>query len=196
MNMARPARTKTFPVMVMPLAASSRYTACVPADPATEVCNNRDDDCDGSVEPEEYDLDGDDWLDLVLATRVTPQFAPEHLTVLRHFPASQAALARICPDDPGVADRFEVFLGEVELANGYVELTDAAEQAARIRRDNAQRDGRGLIARPADEFLLAALASGLPPCSGVAMGLERLHMIHDNTDDISEVLTFRFTGDA
>ena len=138
----------------------------------------------------------DDWLDLLLATSVVPAFSPHRLTVLRHYPASQAALARICPDDPEVADRFEVFLGEVELANGYVELTDAAEQAARMRRDNAQRDGRGLAARPADEFLLAALASGLPPCSGVAMGLERLHMIHDNTDDISDVLTFRFTGDA
>jgi lysyl-tRNA synthetase class 2 len=138
----------------------------------------------------------DDWLDLLLATIVVPAFARDRLTVLRHYPASQAALARICPNDPCVADRFEVFLGDVELANGYVELTDAEEQAARVRRDNAERTGRGQPARPADECLLAALDSGLPPCSGVAMGLERLHMIHDNTGDISDVLTFGFTGDA
>jgi lysyl-tRNA synthetase class 2 len=138
----------------------------------------------------------DDWLDLLLAAVVVPAFARDRLTVLRHYPATQAALARICPDDPGVADRFEVFFGDVELANGYVELADAGEQGARMHRDNAEREARGLPARPADECLLAALAAGLPPCSGVAMGLERLHMIHDNTRDISEVLTFGFTGDA
>jgi len=86
----------------------------------------------------------DDWLDLVLATRVTPQFAPDHLTVLRHYPASQAALARLCPDDEAVADRFEVFLGPVELANGYVELTDSEEQLRRIEADNAARRRREL----------------------------------------------------
>ena len=67
----------------------------------------------------------DDWLDLLLATRIAPTFSTDTLTVVRHYPASQAALARLCPADPLVADRFEVFLGPVELANGYVELTDA-----------------------------------------------------------------------
>jgi len=138
----------------------------------------------------------DDWLDLLLATRVIPSFAANRLTVLQHYPASQAALARLCPDDPDVADRFEVFFGPLELANGYVELTDAAEQAARIASDNESRHRRGQAVRPVDENLLAALAAGLPQCAGVAMGLERLQMIRDKTDDIGDVITFAFEEGA
>ncbi len=134
----------------------------------------------------------DDWLDLVFVTRIAPTFATDRLTVLRHYPASQAALARLCPDDPRVADRFEVFFGAVELANGYVELTDATEQSRRMRDDNAARRRRNREVRPHDASLLAALEAGLPDCAGVAMGLERLQMIHDNTDDIRDVLTFSF----
>jgi lysyl-tRNA synthetase class 2 len=134
----------------------------------------------------------DDWLDLLLTSRVIPGFATDRLTVLKHYPASQAALARLCPNDPAVADRFEVFLGPVELANGYVELTDAVEQAARIATDNEARVRRGRPVRPVDANLLAALQVGLPECAGVAMGLERLQMIHDRTDDIRNVLTFAF----
>lgn len=132
----------------------------------------------------------DDWLDLLLATRVVPRFANDRLTVLRHYPSSQAALARRCPQDARVADRFEVFLGGTELANGYVELTDAAEQAARIAADNAERERRDRPVRPVDQHLLEALGHGLPACAGVAMGLERLQMVYDNTDDIGDVLTF------
>ena len=138
----------------------------------------------------------DDWLDLLLATRVIPSFARNRLTVLQHYPASQAALARLCPVDPDVADRFEVFLGALELANGYVELTDAAEQTARIARDNESRKRRGQAVRPVDSKLLAALGGGLPQCAGVAMGLERLQMIHDRTDDIRDVITFTFEEGA
>lgn len=134
----------------------------------------------------------DDWLDLLLATRVVTTFAPDRLTVLRHYPATQAALARLCPADAQVADRFEVFLGKTELANGYVELTDGAEQSERIRRDNETRRRRGRPVRPVDDLLLDALAAGLPPCAGVALGLERLQMVHDKTEDIGDVITFAF----
>lgn len=136
--------------------------------------------------------DKDDWLDLVLATRIVPRFRTDRLTVLRHYPASQAALARLCPDDPDVADRFEVFLGTVELANGYVELTDAGEQARRIAADNDARERRGRPVRPIDETLLEALAAGLPQCAGVALGVERLQMVAESTDDIRDVITFAF----
>lgn len=136
----------------------------------------------------------DDWLDLVLATCVVPSFESDRLTVLRHYPASQAALARLCPRDPRVADRFEVFLGMIELANGYVELTDAARQRQRIESDNAERTRRGRPVRPVDDAFLAALDAGLPDCAGVALGFERLQMIHDNTDDIRDVITFAFDG--
>jgi len=134
----------------------------------------------------------DDWLDLLLATHVAPALPTDRLTVLKHYPASQAALARLCPGDPDVADRFEVFLGPVELANGYVELTDAAEQATRIAADNQERLQRRRPVRPVDDELIAALESGLPECAGVAMGFERLQMIHDKTDHIRDVIAFGF----
>jgi len=134
----------------------------------------------------------DDWLDLILATQVTPLFKKDRLTVLRHYPASQAALARLCPDDPRIADRFEVFFGSVELANGYVELTDAAEQSQRMRADDDARGRRRRAVRPHDRFLLAALEAGLPACAGVAMGFERLQMVHDGSNDIHDVIAFSF----
>jgi elongation factor P--(R)-beta-lysine ligase len=134
----------------------------------------------------------DDWLDLILTTKIAASFAADKLTVLQHYPASQAALAQICPDDSAVADRFEVFIGPVELANGYVELTDADVQAERIASDQEVRELRGQLVRPHDRSLLAALESGLPACAGVAMGLERLQMMHDKTDDIRNVMTFPF----
>jgi lysyl-tRNA synthetase class 2 len=134
----------------------------------------------------------DDWLDLILATRVVPAFDARRLTVLQHYPASQAALARLCPDDTQVADRFEVFLGPLELANGYVELLDAEEQLQRMHADDANRRRRNRTVRPHDRSLLAALEAGLPACAGVAMGFERLQMIHDGSDDIRDVVTFSF----
>ena len=135
----------------------------------------------------------DDWLDLLLATRVIPTFAPDRLTVIRHYPASQAALAQLCPADKRLADRFEVFHGRIELANGYVELTNADEQRERIRLDNEARRRRGRKVRPDDATLLDALDHGLTPCAGVALGLERLQMIHDRTEDIRDVITFAFS---
>jgi len=139
--------------------------------------------------------DRDAWLDLLLSTRVATQFSSDTLTVLRHFPASQAALARACPDDESVADRFEIFLGPTELANGFVELGDAAEQRHRIEADLDKRRASGRPAVPVDDALLAALESGLPACAGVAIGFERLLMIAMNENDIRDVVTFAFEPD-
>ena len=130
------------------------------------------------------------WLDLILVTRIAPTFAPDRLTVLQHYPRAQAALARVCPDDGRVADRFEVFYATLELANGYVELTDAAEQRARFLQDNENRKSAGKPAAAADELLLAALQNGLPECAGVAVGFERLQMIYEQTECIDDVVTF------
>jgi len=127
-----------------------------------------------------------------MTTRVAPHFARDSLTVVKHYPASQAALARLCPDDSKVADRYEVFIGMLELANGYVELTDARTQVSRIADDQAARSRREIPLRPHDENLIAALDSGLPACAGVAMGLERLQMMLDKTDDIRNVIPFPF----
>jgi lysyl-tRNA synthetase class 2 len=136
----------------------------------------------------------DDWLDLILTTRIAPGFANDKLTVLQHYPASQAALAKINAKDASVAERFEVFMGSLELANGYVELTDGKVLAARIADDQAARKSRGQLLRPLDDALLAALDSGLPACAGVAMGLERLQMMHENSDDIRNVVAFPFAA--
>lgn len=138
----------------------------------------------------------DDWLDLLLATHVAPRFETDRLTVLYHYPASQAALARLVSGNVDLAERFEVFKGNVELANGFVELDDAHEQAARFARDQANRRERGKTVRPLDRRLLAALASGLPACAGVAAGLERILMINQATADISDVISFSFEGET
>ncbi len=132
----------------------------------------------------------DAWLDLVLNSRVAPKFDEDRLTVLRHYPASQAALARLCPDNDRVADRFEVFLGSMELANGYVELTDVVEQRRRFDEDYEKRRKLGRPALPIDLDLMAALEAGLPECAGVAIGFERLQMLRDSSDDICDVVTF------
>ncbi len=138
---------------------------------------------------------GDDreaWLDLLLSTRLAPAFGGGRLTVLRHFPARQAALARTCPADDRLADRFEVFYGGLELANGFVELRDPAEQRRRMLADLEKRRAVAREPLPVDEPLLAALESGLPACAGVAVGFERLLMIADGAEDIRDVLTFAF----
>lgn len=136
-----------------------------------------------------------DWLDLLLTTSVIPAFATNCLTVLRRYPATQAALAALTPGSDRTAERFEVFWGSTELANGYVELTDRAEQQCRFERDQAERESRGLKLRPLDQQLLAALQNGMPPCAGVAMGIERLHMVLEGTDRITDVVTFAFEND-
>ena len=145
----------------------------------------------GAVRVDPTGLERDDWLDLLMSHRLQPRFAPERITLVRDFPATQAALARIRDDAVPVAERFELYLGGEELANGYQELTAAGEQRARFVRDNARRRARGQREVPLDEALLAALPQ-LPPCAGVALGVERLLMWLAGSDDIADVLTFAF----
>lgn len=130
------------------------------------------------------------WLDLILATVIAPQLPEDRLTVIKHYPASQAALARLCPGDNEVADRFEIFCGSIELANGYVELTDANEQRRRFAADRKRRERAGQRVTPPDEMLLQALDAGLPDCAGVALGVDRLHMVTDSAPDLASVSTF------
>jgi lysyl-tRNA synthetase class 2 len=139
--------------------------------------------------------DRDAWLDLVLSLRVVPQFATGRLTVLYHYPASQAALARLCPGNAALADRFEVFHGDLELANGFVELQDANEQARRFETDQSLRRQRDQPVHSTDRRLIAALQAGLPDCAGVAVGFDRLLMINEMSEDIRKVQTFAFDED-
>jgi lysyl-tRNA synthetase class 2 len=101
-------------------------------------------------------------------------------------------LARIRADDPPVAERFELYLGPLEIANGYHELLDPVEQRARFERDLAVRRERGIATPPIDEHLLAAMQVGLPPCAGVALGVDRLLMAMLGTGRIGDVLAFPF----
>ena len=138
------------------------------------------------------DLRRDDWLDLLLTHRIQPGFARDELLLVHDYPASQCALAKIRADDPPVAERFELYLGPIELANGYHELTDAAEQRARFNKDHALRAQRGDPLPPLDARLLAALEHGLPDCAGVALGVDRLITAMLDADTIAASLAFPF----
>jgi lysyl-tRNA synthetase class 2 len=136
-------------------------------------------------------LTRDDWLDLLMTHCIQPHFGDDSMTVVHDWPASQAALARIRPGTPPLAERFELYLGTVELANGYHELNDADEQRARFLRDHAVRRARGAVLPPLDERLLEALPA-LPGCAGVAVGVDRLLMAMNRTGRIADVLAFDF----
>jgi lysyl-tRNA synthetase class 2 len=136
--------------------------------------------------------DGETWEDLffrLLLERIEPRIGRTRPTFLTHWPAAQAALARRDPADPRVAERFELFVCGLELANAFVELTDAAEQRARFEADRARRQAiTGAEDWPLDEDFLAALASGLPQCAGIALGFDRLAMLASGADRIDQVL--------
>jgi lysyl-tRNA synthetase class 2 len=131
-----------------------------------------------------------DRFDLDLVTRVEPALPTDHPVVLIDYPAPLAALARRKPDDSLRAERWELYLAGIELANAYSELTDPAEQRARFEQANAAREKRGAKPYPLDEAFLAALAQ-MPPSGGIALGVDRLLMILADADSLDGVLPFR-----
>ncbi len=137
-----------------------------------------------------WDIDA--WLDLLMGAVVGPGLGFEAPVFVRDYPASQAALARLRADDDGtpVAERFELYVDGVELANGFHELGDANEQRGRFERDLAERRTRGQPLNPLDERLLAALAHGLPGCSGVALGFDRLVLVALKLPDLASAMSF------
>lgn len=150
--------------------------------------------CEGWVGPELAGrLDRDACLDLLMSYRVEPALREGPPVFICHYPASQAALARISVmDGHPVAHRFELYVQGLELCNGYWELTDPDEQRARFVADNQRREALGKPVMAADGAFLQALASGLPDCAGVALGLDRLLMLKAGEADIARVLTFPF----
>lgn len=133
----------------------------------------------------------DFWLDLLLTHAVEPWLADQGLCFVCDYPASQAALARVRErGGHRVGERFELYVDGLELANGYRELTDAGELRRRFLEDNRRRREADLPERPLDEALLAALDAGLPDCSGVALGVDRLLMCLTDESDIRRVLAF------
>lgn len=137
--------------------------------------------------PESVATERDSLLDLAMATLVAARFPPDGITFVHDFPASQAALAQIRGP---VASRFEAFWGDLELANGFHELGDAAEQSCRFEADRAERARRGQPDREPDLRFIAGLAAGLPPCAGVALGFDRVVMVATSARSIDEVIAF------
>jgi lysyl-tRNA synthetase class 2 len=134
--------------------------------------------------------EGEVWEDLffrLMLGRVEPAIGRDHPTFLTHWPAAQAALARRDPADPRVAERFELYVCGMELANAFVELTDAAEQRTRFVADRERRHELYGADWPMDEDFLAALEHGMPEAAGIALGFDRLAMIAGGADQISQV---------
>ena len=133
--------------------------------------------------------DRDMLLDLIMTHVIEPRLGPGPVFIY-DYPPSQAALARVRAGDPPLAERFELYIGGFEVANGYHEVTDPGEQAACFRRDREKRRQLQLPDVLPDERLLAAMEEGLPPCAGVALGIDRLLMVMAGADHIDEVLAF------
>ncbi|HDM8203802.1 TPA: elongation factor P--(R)-beta-lysine ligase [Vibrio harveyi] len=141
------------------------------------------------AEPEE---DRDTLLQLLFSIGVEAKIGQQAPAFVYDFPASQAALAKINPQDNRVADRFEVYFKGIELANGFHELDNPKEQLARFEQDNAKRLEMGLKPQPIDYHLIGALEAGLPDCAGVALGVDRLIMLALGCDHIDQVTAFPF----
>lgn len=136
------------------------------------------------------ELDFQQWLDLILTRVVLPRCAPDGFAFIYDFPVARAALARIRPGAPPLAERFELIGHGLELADGFHELADANEQRERFARELDLRHEQGLPRVPVDENLLQALNAGLHDCVGIALGLDRLVMLAATLDDITQAMAF------
>lgn len=134
--------------------------------------------------------DRDGWLQLLMTHFIEPSLGKTQPVFIYDFPASQAALAKIRQDEFAVAERFEVYIKGIELANGFHELTHAGEQQKRFLADNEKRRLLNLPQMPIDQHLLAALTSGMPTCAGVALGVDRLIMLAANAKALVDVMSF------
>ncbi|CCP04455.1 putative lysyl-tRNA synthetase [Erwinia amylovora Ea644] len=144
----------------------------------------------GAADLANREEDRDTLLQLLFVLGVEPEIGKEKPAFVYHFPASQAALAEISPEDHRVAERFEVYFKGIELANGFRELTDSREQRQRFEQDNHKRAVAGLPQQPIDTYLLDALAEGMPQSSGVALGVDRLVMLALKAERLSDVIAF------
>lgn len=131
----------------------------------------------------------EDRFDEDMALKIEPALPREGLAYLTDYPVQAAALARVNPNDPRVAERFEAYLAGMEIANGYGELIDAAEQRRRFEETIAMRRARGLPTYPVDEAFLADLP-GMPPTAGIALGIDRLVMVACGEREIARVRPF------
>ncbi|GLX78098.1 elongation factor P--(R)-beta-lysine ligase [Thalassotalea insulae] len=136
------------------------------------------------------ETDHDVLLQVLFSECIEPKIGQQTPCFVYHYPSSQSALAKISALDNRVAERFECYFKGVELANGFNELTDACEQVERFEKDNQHRRKLGKAEKPIDNRFIAALTEGLPQCSGVALGVDRLLMLALETNTIAETMTF------
>jgi len=137
--------------------------------------------------------DRDGWLNLILAERVEPKLGRDRPVFVYDYPGTQAALARVRHDErPAVAERFELYVRGIEVCNGYHELTDAKELRRRIEQQTQLRAALGTPPLPSANRLLDAMDAGLPACSGVALGFDRLVMLALNAKSLADVMAFPF----
>ena len=141
------------------------------------------------------DLDESNVIDLAFGLAITPRLPPDAISFVYDFPEHQASLARLKSTKPPVAARFEAFLGGLELANGFDELTDEAEQRGRFEADRKRRRDEERHTPPIDEPFLAALAHGLPGCAGVAIGIDRLVAVAKGLQSLYDTTSFAHTGE-
>ena len=132
------------------------------------------------------------WLDLIFSYKVQPVLANHQISMVYGYPAIQSSLARINKLSPLIADRFEVFISGIEIGNGFFELSDAKEQEQRFDQEIKSRNSKGLPLVEKDNLFLEALQSGLPDCSGIALGLDRLLMVMANVGTLNDVMAFPF----
>jgi lysyl-tRNA synthetase class 2 len=132
-------------------------------------------------------LDGS--FDEIMVTRIEAELPPERPVILMDYPAQMAALARLNPGDPSVAERFELYAGGLELANGFSELNDPREQRERFLEANNRRSQAGLAPLPLPEPFLAELGQ-MPPSAGIALGVDRLVMLYADASQIEDVIAF------
>lgn len=175
------------------LSYREAYRRFAPLDPFEADLSALRERCDARGWREAGEAERDACLDFLLDRAVQPRLGRGVVTLF-DFPASQASGARLKPGDPSLAERFEVFVDGVEVGNGYRELTDASEQLERFERDRRSRRERGLPDTPIDLRLVAALREGMPECSGVALGLDRLVMIATGRARVEEVVSFSFAA--
>ncbi len=170
--------------------AFQRYVSLDPHQASVEDLREAARKFDVSIPPSMSMGDKDEWLNLLLAELVEPKLGQEQPTILFDYPASQAALARRRQGKPWLAERFELYVDGVELANGYHELCNAEELRRRNATVNTQRASDGDSSLPEESRLLAAMEHGLPPCTGVALGFDRFVMAATGAKSIREVLAF------
>ncbi len=145
---------------------------------------------DHQVDVTDLGADREAWLNVLLAARVEPTLGQQRPTIIYDYPADQSALARVREDDPPVAERFELYFRGIELANGYNELVDPVEFQRRCADVNQQRAADGKPRLPERSRLLDAMQHGLPACTGVALGFDRLVMLATGAKSLAEVMAF------